>query len=117
MNDKVKPKAEHFVLVLQGARIAILKGQAEGLCYALDRGAMHLRAPLGWRKELEWRNELNGAKWVLRRRIQDSLGLYGWVDSWLAGEHGIPVKRMTEKRMKAYRLAWIDALIAEYEGK
>lgn len=50
-------------------------------------------------------------------RISDSMG--DWAGSgvglWLHQHVGIPAKQITDKRMREYRLRWLDQLIAEYK--
>ena len=58
----------------------------------------------------EWRQ----ARSVIRVRIGGSQ--MRTIEEWLI-DQGIPRKQMTPKRLQAHRHAWLDMLIAEFEGE
>ena len=49
----------------------------------------------------------------LRRWVEEMLGTYNTLDSWLFREHGMPLNN--SKKLKEPRLAWIDWMIKELE--
>lgn len=52
-----------------------------------------------------------------RRVIEASLFPHNCVETWLLRSAGIPAKEMTNKRIQAHRLAWMNMLIKEFKAK
>ena len=52
----------------------------------------------------------------ITRRIMDLLGDDAYaLEDWLENEVGIPYRQITEKRMRYYRLRWLDHMISTKE--
>lgn len=57
----------------------------------------------------------------LAQKVRDAIEvrLHPWnnLHSWLRYEAGIPEKMLTQERVQAHRLAWMNKLIKEYKAK
>lgn len=102
------------VAVLARARQLIASEACDYVCWAIEKA--HHQLYNSKKSKPSYLPKCSPAGRLLER-IDEALGLYTTVTSWLVREHGAPAKihlQYDHPLAREYRLRWLDALIKEY---
>ena len=109
-NFATKAERTKAVKLLKNARERIEQHRNDWVCTAISNSAYDLSLSGGGFKFA------NRIAERLRRNISKSLEGHAYVDHWLAQKKNIPARDLTKDAVRAYRLRWIDSMIAQLEA-